>query len=80
MQKHLALTNHVYNPQSVILSKKLWDTLSAAEKKLLGDAAVEAAKVQRQTARDAAGSTLEQLKKAGMQVTELSASRNGQAA
>ena len=73
VQKHLALTNHVYNPQSVLFSKKLWDTLSNAEKKLFTDAAAEAAKFQRQTARDAAGSTLDQLKKAGMQVTELSA-------
>ncbi len=73
VQKHLALTNHVYNPQSVIISKKLWDTLSAPEKKLFADAANEAAKFQRQTARDAAGGTLEQLKKAGMQVSELPA-------
>jgi tripartite ATP-independent transporter DctP family solute receptor len=73
VQKHLALTNHVYNPQSVIFSKKLWDTLSPAEKKLFSDAALEAAKYQRQSARDAAGGTLDQLKKAGMQVTELPA-------
>ena len=71
VQKHLALTNHVYNPQSVIISKKFWDTLSVAEKKIVTDAAAEATKVQRQVSRDAAGSTLDQLKKAGMQVTEL---------
>ncbi|MDP1742301.1 MAG: TRAP transporter substrate-binding protein [Polaromonas sp.] len=71
VQKHLTLTSHVYNPQSVIVSKKFWDTLTNDEKKLLGDAAVEAGKYQRQTARDAAGATLEALKKAGMQVTEL---------
>jgi tripartite ATP-independent transporter DctP family solute receptor len=73
VQKHLALTNHVYNPQSVIFSKKLWDTLSPAEKKLLSDAAAEATRYQRQVAREAAGGTLDQLKKAGMQVTELPA-------
>ena len=28
VQKYLALTNHQYNPQSVIFSKKFWDTLS----------------------------------------------------
>ncbi|OOG47566.1 TRAP transporter substrate-binding protein [Polaromonas sp. A23] len=71
VQKHLTLTNHVYNPQSVIVSKKFWDTLTNDEKKLLGDAAIEAGKYQRQTSRDAAGATLEALKKAGMQVTEL---------
>lgn len=72
VQKHLTLTNHVYNPQSVIISKKFWDTLTHDEKKLFSDAAIEAGKFQRQAARDAAGATLDALKKAGMQVTELS--------
>ena len=54
VQKHLALTNHQYNPQSVIFSKKVWDTLSDDEKKILPDAAIEAAKFQRQVSRDAA--------------------------
>jgi TRAP-type transport system periplasmic protein len=73
VQKHLALTNHQYNPQSLIFSKKVWDTLSADEKKILQDAAAEAAKFQRQVSREAAAGTLDALKKAGMQVTELSA-------
>ena len=72
VQKHLAVTNHQYNPQSFIFSKKVWDTLSADEKKIIGDAAVEAGKYQRQVNREAAAGQLEQLKKAGMQVTELS--------
>ena len=72
VQKYLAITNHQYNPQSVIMSKKVWDTLGAPEHKILRDAAVEAAKFQRQAARDQAGSALENLKKNGMQVTELS--------
>ena len=71
VQKYLTVTNHVYNPQSVIISKKFWDTLTNDEKKLLGDAAVEAGKTQRQAAREVAGSALEALKKAGMQVNEL---------
>src|SRR5207302_7818545 len=73
VQKHVALTNHQYNPQSVIFSKKVWDTLSDADKKILTDAALEAGKVQRQASREAAGAALESLKKNGMQVTELSA-------
>ena len=71
VQKHLVITNHQYNPQSVIFSKKVWDTLSPAEQKLLRDSAVEAAKFQRQTSREQAGAALENLKKNGMQVTEL---------
>jgi tripartite ATP-independent transporter DctP family solute receptor len=73
VQKHLAITNHQYNPQSLIFSKKVWDTLSAAEKKVLQDAASEAAQFQRKVNRDAAATQLADLKKAGMQVTELSA-------
>ncbi|MBP6778388.1 MAG: TRAP transporter substrate-binding protein [Piscinibacter sp.] len=72
VQKYLALTNHQYNPQSLIFSKKVWDTLSPAEQKILQDAAVEAAKFQRQVNRDAAAGQLDALKKAGMQVSEFS--------
>jgi tripartite ATP-independent transporter DctP family solute receptor len=72
VQKYLAVTNHQYNPQSIIFSKKVWDTLSPADRKLLQDAAVEASRYERQVSREAAASTLEALKKAGMQVTEFS--------
>jgi len=67
------VTNHQYNPQAVIISKKFWDTLSNDEKKILTDAAVEAAKYQRQVSREQAGVALESLKKNGMQVTEFNA-------
>jgi tripartite ATP-independent transporter DctP family solute receptor len=73
VQKFLVVSNHQYNPQSMIFSKKVWDTLSAAEQKILKDAAVEAGMFQRKTARDAAAGQLADLKKAGMTVTELSA-------
>jgi tripartite ATP-independent transporter DctP family solute receptor len=69
VQKFMALTNHQYNPQSVIFSKKVWDTLSAAEKKIIEDAAHDAAKYQREQARAAVAANLELLKKNGMTVT-----------
>jgi TRAP-type transport system periplasmic protein len=72
VQKYLALTNHQYNPQSIIFSKKVWDTLSPAEQKILQDAAVEAAKYQRQVNREAVAGQLDALKKAGMQASEFS--------
>jgi TRAP-type transport system periplasmic protein len=72
VQKHLALTGHVYNPQALIVSKKLWDTLSAAEKKIFTDAAAEATQYQRKLSREQADGALADLKKAGMQVTEFS--------
>ena len=73
VQKHLAVTNHQYNPQSLIMSKKVWDALAADQKKIIQDAAAEAAKYERQVNRDAAAGQLAELKKAGMQVTEFSA-------
>jgi tripartite ATP-independent transporter DctP family solute receptor len=71
VQKYMTLTNHQYNPQSVVISKKFWDSLSADEKKVIADAARESAKYQREQSRSAAAGILEQLKKEGMQVTEL---------
>ena len=70
VQKHLVITNHQYNPQSMIFSKKVWDTLSNDEKKILQDAAVEAAVFERKLTRDATDQNLADLKKAGMEVTE----------
>lgn len=72
VQKHLALTNHQYNPQSIIFSKKVWDTLTPEQRKILQDAAAETSKYQRQVNREKAAGDLDALKKAGMQVTELS--------
>jgi len=72
VQKHLVITNHQYNPQSVIFSKKVWDTLSAGEQKILRESAQEAAKFRREASRQQAGEALDNLKKNGMQVTELS--------
>ena len=69
VQKFVALTNHQYNPQSVIFSKKVWDTLSPAEKKIIEDSADEAAKHQREQSRAAVAANLELLKKNGMTVT-----------
>ena len=73
VQKHLALTNHQYNPQSLIVSKKVWDGLSEAERKIIKDAAVEASAYQRKVNRDKSADDLAELKKAGMQATEFSA-------
>ena len=77
VQKHVVLSNHQYNPQSVVISKKFWDGLDAAQKKILSDAAQEAAKFQRQQARGQVSSALDNMKKNGMQVTELSAAELG---
>lgn len=73
VSKHLTLTNHMYTPQAVIVSKKFWDKLSADERKILQDAATETAAYQRQVARAEAAKSLDALKKRGMTVHELPA-------
>ncbi len=72
VQKHLAITRHIYNPQSVIISKKFWDTLTPDEQKVVQEAASEAAVFQRKVSRDQATEALRILKEHGMQVTEMS--------
>lgn len=72
VQKHLAVTRHVYNPQALLISRKLWDALSADEKRVITEAAAEATKFQRQLSRSQADEALAELKKLGMQVTEFS--------
>lgn len=71
VQKYMTLTNHQYNPQSVVVSKKFWESLSPTEQKIVQEAAVESAKYQREQSRSAAAGILDALKKAGMQVNEL---------
>ncbi len=73
VQKHLVMTNHQYNPQSVMVSKKFWDSLSPAEKQLIQDAATESVKFQREQARGQVATALDNMKKNGMAVTELPA-------
>jgi tripartite ATP-independent transporter DctP family solute receptor len=72
VQKFMTITNHQYNPQSVVFSKKVWDTLSAGEQKIIRDAAVDATTAQRKAARDQVAGAIDNLKKNGMAVNELS--------
>jgi TRAP-type transport system periplasmic protein len=71
VQKFLSLTKHIYNPQSVIMSKKSWDKLNAAEQKIIQEAATEATAYQRQVSRKANDDGLATLKKTGMQVNDI---------
>ena len=73
VQKYLTLTNHQYNPQSVVVSKRFWDTLAPADRKILQDAATESAAYQRTQSRAMLQSGVEDLRKAGMEITELPA-------
>ena len=71
VQDHLAITNHVYNPQIVLISGEFWDGLNEEERKLLQDAAGEARDFQRATSRAQSAEALAELEEEGMAVTEL---------
>jgi TRAP-type transport system periplasmic protein len=71
VQKYLSLTRHIYNAQSVLLSKRTWDKLSAEERTIIQDALNEAKAYQRQVSREKNTEMLDAVKKAGMQVNEV---------
>lgn len=70
VQKYIGITNHMYNPQSLLMSKKVWDRLTKDEQKILADSAKEATAVERKYARDAADQAVVELKKT-VEVTTL---------
>jgi tripartite ATP-independent transporter DctP family solute receptor len=72
VQKHVVISNHQYNPQSVLMSKKFWDGLSADQKKIVSEAVAASSKYQREQARGLVASALDNMKKNGMQVSQFS--------
>ncbi len=72
VQKYLTVTNHVYSPWIVTVSKKWWDGLSKDEQKILADAAKKSRDFERKDTRAEAGKALGELKAKGMQINELS--------
>lgn len=77
VQKYLSITNHVYSPWIVLVSKKWWDGLSKDEQKVLQTAAVASRNFERTDTREEAGRALADLKTRGMQINELSAAEVG---
>ena len=71
VQKHLVLSRHMYSAWVLLMSKKTWDGLSAQEQKIVQEAAREATVYERKTIRAFSETALSELKKAGMQITEL---------
>ncbi|MDB5929574.1 MAG: dicarboxylate transporter, DctP subunit, partial [Polaromonas sp.] len=72
VQKYLTVTNHVYSPWIVLVSKKWWDQLSKAEQKVLMDAAKTSREFERKDTREEASKAMADLKAKGMLVNELS--------
>jgi TRAP-type transport system periplasmic protein len=71
VQKYLTVTNHVYSPWIVLVSKKYWDGLSKDEQKVLMEASVKSRDFERKDTREEAAKALNDLKAKGMQINEL---------
>ena len=72
VQKYVSVTNHVYSPWIVFVSKKYWDGLSKDEQKVLMDAAKVSRDFERKDTRAEAAKAVADLKAKGMQVNEVS--------
>jgi TRAP-type transport system periplasmic protein len=69
VQKHLAMTSHMFQMTPFLMSKRTWDRLSAADKKVVQDAALEATAMQRKLSQEADDKLLADLKSKGVLVT-----------
>jgi TRAP-type transport system periplasmic protein len=72
VQKYLTLTQHSYSAWVFLVSEKLWMQLSAEEKKLLEDVAVETRNFQRTLIRAESQNAISALRRNGMEVATLS--------
>lgn len=72
VQKHLAITNHVYTPVALMVSKKWFSALPADQQKAIRKAAEMARDFERAEEIRQAKDAVNQLKQNGMAVTEMS--------
>jgi tripartite ATP-independent transporter DctP family solute receptor len=68
VQKHLSLTGHVYSPSLLLMSPKLWNSLSEADKANFREAAKVGSAAQRKKVNDDENAGIAQLKSDGMEV------------
>ena len=69
VQKHLALTSHMFQMTPFLMGKRSWDRLSDADRKAVTEAAAEATALQRKLSQEADDKLLAELKAKGVQVS-----------
>ncbi len=72
VQKYLSITRHLYNPVAVMFSKRIFDTLPAADQSTLRDCAKTSAIEQRKVNRQQVEQATNRLKEKGMVVNVVS--------
>lgn len=68
VQKFISLTGHKYEMTPFLMSKRTWDRLSEADRKLVREAAVEATALQRKLSQEADDKLIADLKARGVQI------------
>ncbi|WP_201745021.1 TRAP transporter substrate-binding protein [Aidingimonas lacisalsi] len=70
VQDHLSLTAHAYTAAPLVMNKNKFDALNAEQQELLVNAAVEAARYERELLAERVDDGLEFLREQGMQIVE----------
>ncbi len=68
VQKFISLTAHKYEMTPFLMSKRTWDKLSEADRKVVADAAKEATALQRKMSQDADAGLITDLKAKGVRI------------
>lgn len=69
VQKHLAMTGHIYNSAYILIAEKFWSGLPADQRKALAESIQEASNFQLEMVANLDKQLLEDMKAKGMQVT-----------
>jgi tripartite ATP-independent transporter DctP family solute receptor len=70
VQKYLAVTNHSYDAMPLVIRKDMWDKFSAANQKIIKDAAIKAQNADRKIVKEQTDTLVSSLQKEGMTVTK----------
>jgi tripartite ATP-independent transporter DctP family solute receptor len=68
VNKFISLTGHKYEMTPLLMSKRSWDRLSDADKKVLQEAATEATQLQRRLSKESDDKLIAELKAKGVQI------------
>lgn len=71
VQNYLTLTGHTYSPWPVVMNKSFYDNLPEDLQKVVSDATIEVRDYNRDLSKEDEQKSLQLLKEAGMEVTEL---------
>lgn len=72
VNKHISLTGHVYSPNTILVSKTIWDTYDEETKKIISEVGKETAVLSRKIAREQEGKLLKEMEDSGCTIINLS--------